>query len=130
MAPVFHGVMAGDMPLMGLGTEPKNIPVAGSKDVQQVNMCSILAFTSTTRTNPALTSRHADARYVCRDLHAVLALLGIKQQVEAAGSCWGQLAKHDVLRHTLHRVALSVRGRLHQHIHLQEKGKEIRFVRE
>lgn len=28
VAPVFQGVMAGDMPLMGLGAEPKNIPVA------------------------------------------------------------------------------------------------------
>lgn len=24
---MFHGVIAGDMPLMGLGTVPKNIPV-------------------------------------------------------------------------------------------------------
>lgn len=29
VAPVFQGVMAGDMPLIGLGAEPKNMPVAG-----------------------------------------------------------------------------------------------------
>jgi len=29
VAPVFHGVMAGDMPLIGLGAQPKNMPVAG-----------------------------------------------------------------------------------------------------
>lgn len=27
VAPVFQGVMAGDMPLIGLGAEPKNMPV-------------------------------------------------------------------------------------------------------
>ena len=32
MAPVFHGVMAGDIPLMGLGAEPKNMPVATEKN--------------------------------------------------------------------------------------------------
>lgn len=26
---MFQGVMAGDMPLIGLGAEPKNMPVAG-----------------------------------------------------------------------------------------------------
>lgn len=28
---MFHGVIAGDMPLMGLGTVPKNIPVAANR---------------------------------------------------------------------------------------------------
>lgn len=68
-----------------------------------------------------LTSSHTDAGDVGRDLHAILALLCIQQQVEAARPSRGQLPQHDVLRHTLHRVALAVGGGLHQHVHLGDR---------
>lgn len=68
-----------------------------------------------------LTSGHADARDVCGDLHAVFTLLRIQQQVEASGTGRGKLAKHYVLRHAFHGVALAVGRRLHQHIHLENE---------
>lgn len=75
---MFQGVMAGDIPLMGLGTEPKNIPVAANKDVERINICTIPKHLHLkSRTIPPLTPRHADAGDVCWDLHAVLALLSI-----------------------------------------------------
>lgn len=40
VAPVFQGVMAGDMPLIGLGAEPKNMPVAGMEKAK-VNQSKI-----------------------------------------------------------------------------------------
>lgn len=33
VAPVFQGVIAGDIPLMGLGAEPKNMPVAARGEI-------------------------------------------------------------------------------------------------
>ncbi len=55
-----------------------------------------------------LTSSHADAGYVCGDLHAIFTLLSIQQQVKASCTSRGELAEHDVLRHTLHGVALTM----------------------
>lgn len=72
-----------------------------------------------------LTSSHADARYVCRDLHAVFTLLSIQQQVKASRTSRGELAEHDVLGHTLHGVTLTVGGCLHQHIHLEEYREKL-----
>lgn len=108
---------------MGLGTEPKNIPVAVNKTNHKyvsstVSTIQILHYFN--NISP-LTSSHADARYVCRDLHAVFTLLSIQQQVKAACTCRGELAKHDVLRHTLHWVTLTMGGGLHQHVHLEKR---------
>lgn len=68
-----------------------------------------------------LTSGHADARDVRRDLHAVFTLLRVQQQIEASCAGWGKLAEHNVLRHAFHGVALAVGRRLHQHIHLENE---------
>ena len=67
-----------------------------------------------------LTSAHHAVADVRRDLHALLALLCVEQQVEAAGADLRQLAEHDVLRDALHRVALAVHRRLHQDVHLHK----------
>lgn len=112
---MFHGVMAGDMPLIGLGAEPKNIPVAAKKGkkknlhyfllVAWYYFCKLI---KKNKKNTPLTSCHADARDVGGNLHAVFAFLSIQQQVETAGACRSQLPEHDVFRHALHGVAFSV----------------------
>ena len=41
---MFHGVIAGDMPLMGLGTEPKNIPVAANGAKLVINITFLESY--------------------------------------------------------------------------------------
>ena len=69
-------------------------------------------------------SHHAAAN-VSRYLHALLTLLGIQHQVEAAGADPGELAEHDVLRDALHWVKLSVGCGLHQDVNLVTHGETI-----
>lgn len=102
VAPWFQGVIAGDIPPIGLGAEPKNIPVAAKKprvshQEQYSGVNGTLPYPPQTQPGLAakalrLTSSSPKARDIGWDLHAIFALLSIKQEVKTPSASWSKLA--------------------------------------
>lgn len=70
-----------------------------------------------------LTSSSPQARDIGGDFHAVFALLSIKQEVKTASTSWSELAQHNILRDSLHRVTLPMCCCFHKDIHLNNQKR-------